>query len=351
MGAARASSCSAPGAAVVLVAGGYAVLALTGDDAPPPPRLEGRPAAGAATPRGGRWHPVAAGGQLRRLSGRRALPRCRRAHRRRAHERGDGQRHAPATSVQAADLRADMTTAHSDQARRDDTLRFRAIETDRYPTARFTLAGPVAIRARAQPTTGTLTLHGRRARSRSRCVASACRAAGWSSSAARRSASPPSPSSLRASPASSPCATTGCRVPPRPGAGLVRSAARAPHLVEVAMVGKAVASARLLAPLLMMALMVAPARGQAHQPRRRLRAGRRRARPDRRRVRSGRRRHGPAAGHGRCLEPGGSHGADRRIAVRAAGLRRAAPAGPDLRPARSERAVGRDTRAAITRSG
>ena len=33
------------GLAVVLVAGGYAVLALTGDDAPPPPSLEGRPAA------------------------------------------------------------------------------------------------------------------------------------------------------------------------------------------------------------------------------------------------------------------------------------------------------------------
>ena len=32
------------GAVVVLVAGGYAVLALTGDDAPPPPRLEGTPA-------------------------------------------------------------------------------------------------------------------------------------------------------------------------------------------------------------------------------------------------------------------------------------------------------------------
>ena len=56
-----------------------------------------------------------------------------------------------------------MTTVHSDQARRDDTLRFRAIETDRYPTARFTLTGPVAISARSRRGAGTLTLHGRRA--------------------------------------------------------------------------------------------------------------------------------------------------------------------------------------------
>ena len=56
-----------------------------------------------------------------------------------------------------------MRTLRSDQARRDDTLRYRGIETDRYPAARFTLAGPVALRARARPATGTLTLHGRRA--------------------------------------------------------------------------------------------------------------------------------------------------------------------------------------------
>ena len=49
------------GAVVVLVAGGYAVLALTGDDAPPPPRLQGTPAPdGSATEGAGRWHPVAA---------------------------------------------------------------------------------------------------------------------------------------------------------------------------------------------------------------------------------------------------------------------------------------------------
>ncbi|HEY0364316.1 MAG TPA: hypothetical protein VGC83_18705, partial [Solirubrobacteraceae bacterium] len=53
------------GVAVVLVAGGYAVLALTGDDAPPPPRLQGAPAQQGAAPAGaGRWHPVAPAGSF-----------------------------------------------------------------------------------------------------------------------------------------------------------------------------------------------------------------------------------------------------------------------------------------------
>jgi polyisoprenoid-binding protein YceI len=57
-----------------------------------------------------------------------------------------------------------MTTVHSDQARRDAALRSRAIETGRYPSARFTLAGPpVALGARPRQAKGTLTLHGRRA--------------------------------------------------------------------------------------------------------------------------------------------------------------------------------------------
>ena len=83
-----------------------------------------------------------------------------------------------------------MTTVRSDQARRDDALRLRAIETDRYPTARFTLAGPVAVAARPRQARGTLTLHGRRAAIVVPCVVSGCPAAGWSWSAARRSASP-----------------------------------------------------------------------------------------------------------------------------------------------------------------
>ena len=182
------------GAVVVLVAGGYAVLALTGDDAPPPPRLEGRPAAGAATPEGaGRWHPVAPAGSFvgYRVDERYLGVGVRTAVGRTSAVTGSVT--VAGDSVQAADLRADMTTVHSDQARRDDTLRFRAIETDRYPTARFTLAGPVACAPAPspRPARSPCTAGGRR--SRSRCVASACPAAGWSSSAARRSASPLSP--------------------------------------------------------------------------------------------------------------------------------------------------------------
>jgi polyisoprenoid-binding protein YceI len=152
------------GAAVVLVAGGYAVLALTGDDAPPPPRLQGTPAQeGAAPPGAARWHPVAPAGSFvgYRVDERYLGVGVRTAVGRTSAVTGsvtvDGDR------VEGADLRADMTTVHSDQARRDDSLRSRAIETDRYPSARFTLAGPVAVGARARQAKGTLTLHGRRA--------------------------------------------------------------------------------------------------------------------------------------------------------------------------------------------
>jgi polyisoprenoid-binding protein YceI len=152
------------GAAVVLVAGGYAVLALTGDDAPPPPRLEGAPARQGAAPAGaGRWHPVAPAGSFvgYRVDERYLGVGVRTAVGRTSAVSGsvtvDGDR------VEGADLRADMTTVHSDQARRDDALRSRAIETDRYPSARFTLAGPVALGARPRQAKGTLTLHGRRA--------------------------------------------------------------------------------------------------------------------------------------------------------------------------------------------
>lgn len=152
------------GVAVLLAAGGYAVLALTGDDAPAPPRLEGKPAGGSPTTGGaGSWHPVPAAGTF---VGYRVKEEYLGVGVRTAVGRTSavaGAVNVAGTRVQAADLRADMSKLRSDQARRDDTLRYRGIETDRYPTARFTLAGPVALSARGRPATGTLTLHGRRA--------------------------------------------------------------------------------------------------------------------------------------------------------------------------------------------
>jgi polyisoprenoid-binding protein YceI len=155
---------SVVGVVVVLVAGGYAVLALTGDDAPPPPRLQGTPAQEGAAPAGARrWHPVAPAGSF---VGYRVDERYLGVGVRTAVGRTSAVTGSVTVSgdrVEGADLRADMTTVRSDQARRDDALRSRAIETDRYPTARFTLAGPVALSARPRQARGTLTLHGRRA--------------------------------------------------------------------------------------------------------------------------------------------------------------------------------------------
>jgi polyisoprenoid-binding protein YceI len=152
------------GVVVVVVAGGYAVLALTGDDAPPPPRLQGTPAQeDAASAGAGRWRPVAPAGSFvgYRVDERYLGVGVRTAVGRTSAVTGsvtvDGDR------VEAADLRADMTTVRSDQAPRDDALRHRAIETDRYPSARFTLAGPLALGAGPRKAKGTLTLHGRRA--------------------------------------------------------------------------------------------------------------------------------------------------------------------------------------------
>ena len=53
-----------------------------------------------------------------------------------------------------------MTTLVSDESRRDDALRERGIETDRFPDARFSLTEPVDLSRRNQTVRGELTLHG-----------------------------------------------------------------------------------------------------------------------------------------------------------------------------------------------
>src|SRR3954447_75394 len=62
--------------------------------------------------------------------------------------------------ILAARFETATGTIRSDEARRDDTMRFRGLETDRYPRAGFVLGAPVAIAPRFTAR-GTLTLHGR----------------------------------------------------------------------------------------------------------------------------------------------------------------------------------------------
>jgi polyisoprenoid-binding protein YceI len=144
---------------VLALAGGLVAFLAIGGDAPPPPRLSQPQAAATAAPAGGAW----------------GVDRARSfvGYRVREKYAGIGVKDAVGRTgqvsgtvrmgggrVRAADLTTAMGSLRSDQSRRDDTLRFKAIETDRYPTSRFVLEGPFAVSRRAQAVHGRLTLHG-----------------------------------------------------------------------------------------------------------------------------------------------------------------------------------------------
>jgi polyisoprenoid-binding protein YceI len=62
--------------------------------------------------------------------------------------------------IVAARFEIETGTLRSDEARRDEALRLRGLETDRYPKAGFVLGAPVKIAPRFTAR-GRLTLHGR----------------------------------------------------------------------------------------------------------------------------------------------------------------------------------------------
>ena len=152
---------------VVGLGAGFAVFALRGADAPPPPQLaEAAPTASAtatATAAAGgpaTWE-IAPGGES--FVGYRVREEFVSfgvvdAVGRTAEVTGtvgvDGD------TVRGADLETDMTTLRSDEGRRDNALRDRGIETDRYPTARFELTEPFELSRTAVAARGRLTLHG-----------------------------------------------------------------------------------------------------------------------------------------------------------------------------------------------
>jgi polyisoprenoid-binding protein YceI len=147
--------------ALLVLGGGFAYYLLDPGDAPAPPSV---PSAGRPTAiPDGRWSVVRGLGTF-------AGYRVREEYAAVGVRTAVGRTHGVRGGVQiaggrivAADLTADMTQLISDKPQRDDALRGRAIETDRYPRARFMLTRPVALARAGVPATGELQLHGRRA--------------------------------------------------------------------------------------------------------------------------------------------------------------------------------------------
>jgi len=159
---------------VVLVAGGlaagFAVFAIRGSDAPPPPELSAPAAEQDADDAEATTTPVPAGAAAWRVvSGDPTFV----GYRVREEfvsfgvvdavgRTGEvtGTLRVDGDMVESGSLETDMTTLRSDEGRRDNALRGRGIETDRFPTAEFELTGPFELSRRAVAARGRLTLHG-----------------------------------------------------------------------------------------------------------------------------------------------------------------------------------------------
>ena len=150
--------------AAVGLAAGFAVFAIRGADAPPPPELSDEPVAEATStpaPAGAAEWQVASGDPT--FVGYRVreefvsfgvVDAVGRTGEVTGTLRVDGD------TVESGTLETDMTTLRSDEGRRDNALRGRGIETDRFPTSEFELTEPFELSRRAVAARGRLTLHG-----------------------------------------------------------------------------------------------------------------------------------------------------------------------------------------------
>jgi polyisoprenoid-binding protein YceI len=146
------------GGAVAVVGGIAVVSLLRGADTPPAPSLPQRPATtpsgeleGTLRPADGSFVGYRVDETLIGIGLNTAVGRTSEV---RGSARIDGGR------IVDARFETDMRTLRSDEARRDDALRQRGLETDRYPLAGFVL-GPPAKLAPRFTARGRLTLHGR----------------------------------------------------------------------------------------------------------------------------------------------------------------------------------------------
>lgn len=144
------------------LAAGFAVFLIRGSDAPPPPALSSpAPGDGASAPAGPATWDVVQGDTT--FAGYRVREEFVTFGVTDAVGRTDevsGTVRVDGDTVEAADLETDMTDLRSDESRRDNALRDRGIETDRFPTSGFELTEPFALSRRAVRARGRLTLHG-----------------------------------------------------------------------------------------------------------------------------------------------------------------------------------------------
>jgi polyisoprenoid-binding protein YceI len=145
-------------ALVVAVASVVAVSLLRGADTPPEPSLPDEPAAtpagelaGTLRPAGGSFVGYRVDETLIGIGLNTAVGRTGAVN---------GSARIEGGRIVAARFETDTRPLRSDEARRDEALRSRGLETDRYPQARFVLGAPVELVPRFSAP-GRLTLHGR----------------------------------------------------------------------------------------------------------------------------------------------------------------------------------------------
>jgi polyisoprenoid-binding protein YceI len=154
---------------VVAALGAAFAVVFLGGDAPPPPSLSDDEAAAtteptatpeAASPSSSSWT-VSAGGQT--FVGYRVREEFAGIGVKDAVGRTpdvSGSVDVEGDTITAATLDAELSTLVSDEARRDNALTERGIETARFPTATFELTEPVELSRSRKAAAGTLTLHG-----------------------------------------------------------------------------------------------------------------------------------------------------------------------------------------------
>jgi len=150
------------GLAVLGLGAGFAVFALRGD-APPPPALSSpapEASATAAPARRATWEVTPGGSTFVGYRVREEFVTFGVVDAVGRTGEVTGSVEIDGDTVESAELETDMTTLRSDESRRDNALRGRGIETDRFPTARFELTGPFRLSRRVARARGELTLHG-----------------------------------------------------------------------------------------------------------------------------------------------------------------------------------------------